>query len=34
MKRIVKETLRNGDAQYRVETNRFLGFIPVSGIQI
>lgn len=28
MKRIVKETLRNGDAQYRVETNIFLGFIP------
>lgn len=28
MKRIIKETLRNGDAQYRVETNRFLGFIP------
>lgn len=28
MKRIIKETLRNGDTQYRVETNRFLGFIP------
>lgn len=29
MKRIVKETLKNGEIQYRVETNRmFFGLIP------
>ena len=28
MKRIVEETLGNGNIRYRVETNRILGFIP------
>ena len=28
MKRIVEETLGNGNTRYRVETNRILGFIP------
>lgn len=28
MKRIVEETLANKSIRYRVETNKFLGFIP------
>lgn len=28
MRRIVEETLADGSVQYRVETNRILGFIP------
>lgn len=27
-KRILKQTLKNGDIQYVVETNRLFGFIP------
>lgn len=29
MKRIVEETLEDGTKQYRVETNRLWGFIPI-----
>lgn len=28
-KRILKQTLKNGDIEYVVETNRLFGFIPV-----